>query len=93
MNHVRGNKDLRLNNRFDDLLTEMGPRRCVSMIDLGGDLEDDPRFTKSCPASPRARDDFQFDKEHLPTIDNVYAESKPADPLGRLGKTFNDFDS
>ena len=95
MNHVRGNKDLSLNNRFDELLTEMGPRRCNSMIELGNDLEDDPRLTKSCPASPRAnRDDNFFDKDaHLPTVDNVYAESRPADPLGKLGKTYSDFDS
>jgi len=28
MNHVRGNKDINLNNRFDELLGDMGPRRC-----------------------------------------------------------------
>ena len=94
MNHVRGNRDLKLNNRFDDLLTEMGPRRCQSMIDFGNDLEDDPRRTQSCPVSPREKDDFLFDKDAmLPTLDNVYAESKPADPLGNVGKTFTDFDA
>ena len=92
MNHVRGNKDLRLNNRFDELLNENGPRRCKSMIEFGNELEDDPRLTQSLPISPR--DDFSFDKDAgLPTIDNVYAESRPADPLGKLGKTFSDFDS
>ncbi len=91
MNHVKGNKDLRLNNRFDELLTENGPRRCQSMIEFGNDLEDDPRKTKTAPTSPR-RDDTLFDGA-LPTIDNVYAESKPADPLGKLGKTYSDFDS
>ena len=91
MNHVRGNKDINLNNRFDELLGDMGPRRCQSMIDFGNELEEDPRKTKSLPGSPR--NDFEFDKEGLPGIDNVYAESKPADPLGRLGKTFSDFDS
>jgi hypothetical protein len=91
MNHVRGNKDTQLNNKFDDLLTEMGPRRCKSMIEFGNELEDDPRRTKSQPVSPRS--DRDFDNEHLPTIDNVYAESKPADPLGNMGKTFSDFDS
>lgn len=29
----------------------------------------------------------------MPTIDNVYAESKPADPLGKFGKSYSDFDS
>jgi hypothetical protein len=93
MNHVKGNKDLNLNNRLDDLLTDMGPRRTKSMIEFGNDLEDDPRGTKSEPASPR-RHDNGFDRDTpLPTIDNVYAESKPADPLGKLGKTYSDFDS
>jgi uncharacterized protein YneF (UPF0154 family) len=93
MNHVKGNKDLNLNNRLDDLLTDMGPRRTKSMIEFGNELEDDPRGTRSEPASPRhAGDEFDRDTP-LPTIDNVYAESKPADPLGKLGKTYSDFDS
>ena len=93
MNHVRSNKDLNLNNRLDDLLSGMGPRRTKSMIEFGNDLEDDPRRTRSEPASPRNKDN-EFDRDTpLPTIDNVYAESKPADPLGRLGKTYSDFDS
>jgi hypothetical protein len=49
MNHVKGNKDIQLNNRFDELLDENGPRRCKSMVEFGTDLEDDPRRTKSCP--------------------------------------------
>lgn len=93
MNHVKGNKDLNLNNRLDDLLTDMGPRRTKSMIEFGNELEDDPRRTRSEPVSPRhAGDEFDRDTP-LPTIDNVYAESKPADPLGNLGKTYSDFDS
>jgi hypothetical protein len=93
MNHVKGNKDLNLNNRLDDLLTDMGPRRTKSMIEFGNELEDDPRRTRSEPISPRhAGDEFDRDTP-LPTIDNVYAESKPADPLGNLGKTYSDFDS
>jgi hypothetical protein len=83
MNHVKGNKDLNLNNRLDDLLTDMGPRRTKSMIEFGNELEDDPRRTRSEPVSPRhAGDEFDRDTP-LPTIDNVYAESKPADPLGK----------
>jgi hypothetical protein len=93
MIHVKGNKDLNLNNRLDDLLTDMGPRRTKSMIEFGNELEDDPRRTRSEPVSPRhAGDEFDRDTP-LPTIDNVYAESKPADPLGKLGKTYSDFDS
>ena len=93
MNHVKGNKDLNLNNRLDDLLTDMGPRRTKSMIEFGNELEDDPRRTRSEPVSPRHTGD-EFDRDTpLPTIDNVYAESKPADPLGNIGKTYSDFDS
>ena len=92
MNHVRGNKDLNLNNRLDDLLDDMGPRRTKSMIEFGNELDDDPRRTKSEPASPRLNDEFDRNTP-LPTLDNVYAESKPADPLGKLGKTYSDFDS
>lgn len=40
----------------------MGPRRCRSMVDLGNELEDDPRKTKSWPNSPKGDDDF-FDKD------------------------------
>jgi hypothetical protein len=61
------------------------------MIEFGNDLEEDPRKTKTAPSSPR-KDDTLFEGA-LPTIDNVYAESKPADPLGKLGKTYSDFDS
>ena len=93
MNHVKAHKDLNLNNRFDELLTENGPRRTKSMIEFGNDLEDDPRATKSEPHSPRGDHD-EFDRNTpLPTIDNVYAESKPADPLGRLGKTYSEYES
>ena len=93
MNHVKAHKDLNLNNRFDELLTENGPRRTKSMIEFGNDLEDDPRATKSEPHSPRGDHD-EFDRNTpLPTIDNVYAESKPADPLGKLGKTYSEYES
>lgn len=93
MNHVKAHKDLNLNNRFDELLTENGPRRTKSMVEFGNDLEDDPRATKSEPHSPRGDHD-EFDRNTpLPTIDNVYAESKPADPLGKLGKTYSEYET
>ena len=93
MNHVKAHKDLNLNNRFDELLTENGPRRTKSMIEFGNDLEDDPRMTKSEPHSPRGERD-EFDRNTpLPTLDNVYAESKPADPLGKLGKTYSEYET
>jgi hypothetical protein len=32
---VKGNKDIFLNNKLDELLNEFGDRKCKSMINLG----------------------------------------------------------
>lgn len=45
MNQIKGNKDLFLNNKLDELLSQFGPRRCKSMIGLDNDKEEDPRRT------------------------------------------------
>ena len=92
MNQIKGNKDLFLNNKLDELISQFGPRRCKSMTGFENDMEDDPRRTKSEPMSPRGEEDFTFDKNALMN-DNVYAESKPANPLGKIGKNFQDADS
>ena len=42
--------------------------------------------------SPRGDEDYTFDKNALMT-DNVYADSKPANPLGKIGKNYQDADS
>lgn len=51
-------------------------------------------MTKSEPASPQS--DFKFDKDaymkdRFP--DNVFADSQPPNPLGKVGKTYNDADT
>jgi hypothetical protein len=56
----------------------------------GSEKEEDPRKTRSLPSSPSG--DFQFDRDaHL--RNNVYAESKPANPLGKIGKSYADADT
>lgn len=64
------------------------------MIQFENEKESDPRLTKSLPTSPMS--DFKFDKEaymkdRFP--DNVFAESAPPNPLGKVGKTFTDADT
>jgi hypothetical protein len=43
MQQVKGNKDLFLNNKLDELLQQFGARRCKSMIGLDSIKEEDPR--------------------------------------------------
>jgi len=54
INKVKGNKDIFLNNKLDELLNQFGDRKCKSMIELGTgwDKEEDPRKTKTWPISP-----------------------------------------
>lgn len=57
------------------------------------DKEDDPRRTRSYPMTPRGYkdyDDVNFRPKGLPPPDNVYAESKPRDPMASIGKEFAD---
>jgi len=86
-----------LNNKLDELLQEFGGRRCKSMIALENEKEDDPRMLKTFPLSPRARNEydepFNFNDYVKEQPDNVYAEGKPANPLGREGKIFVDADT
>ena len=69
------------------------------MIALESEKEEDPRKIKTHPLSPRSRkiydEPFQFNKDDYlrEQPDNVYAESKPPNPLGRVGKTYTDADT
>ena len=92
MGKVKNNQDLFLNNNLDDLFSRFGARRCNSMGQFENDREEDPRRTKSLPASPK--DDFKFDKDaylkdRYP--DNVGAEAQPPNPLSKVGKQFTDY--
>ena len=63
------------------------------MLDLEGDeKENDPRRTQSEPPTPKP--DWDNDDPNMLSrnnnMDNVYADSKPSDPLGKLGKTYSD---
>jgi hypothetical protein len=64
------------------------------MGEFDNDKEEDPRMIRSWELSPRARKEYEpwaFERpEPLIPPDNVYAESKPPNPLGNVGKTFSD---
>lgn len=95
MQQVKGNQDLLNNenvNKLDELISKMRPRRCNSMINFKGeDQETDPREIKSEP--PNSKPEWeQEEPAEAEKIDNVYADSKPSDPLGKMGKTFTDFE-
>ena len=68
------------------------------MIALDNEKEEDPRKIKSFPLSPKTRKEYDEpisfdinDRYNQPELlDNVYAESKPPNPVGRVGKTFSD---
>jgi hypothetical protein len=85
LKQVKHNKQLFLNNKLDELLTQFGNRRCKSMMDLatGWDLEMDPRLAVTWPISPQLREDYadmdlKFTKEDAYGAqgNNVYADAK-----------------
>ena len=85
LKQVKHNKQLFLNNKLDELLTQFGDRKCKSMMDLGTgwQLEDDPRLVITWPISPMMRDDYaemdlKFTKEDAYGAqgNNVYADAK-----------------
>ena len=101
MAQVKGNRDLFLNNKLDELLQEFGGRKCKSMMALDNEKEEDSRRIKSYPLSPKSKKEYDgsatFDKDNaydkLGLLDNVYAESKPPNPGGKVGKSFVDADT
>jgi hypothetical protein len=58
MAKVKGNRDLFLNNKLDELLQEFGGRRCKSMVNFENEKEEDVRRIKSYPLSPKSRKDY-----------------------------------
>jgi len=60
---------------------------------IGNLREDDPRMVKSEPPSPKHEWDEPDSNLLKINMDNVYADSKPSDPLAKIGKTFNDAES
>lgn len=92
MNQIKGNRDLFLNNKLDELLEQFGNRKCKSMIGLDNELEEDEREIRSYPLTPKTKKLYEgpFIFDYLPREDNVYAESKPPNPLGKIGKEYSD---
>ncbi len=85
LKQVKHNKQLFLNNKLDELLTQFGDRKCKSMMDLGTgwNLEDDPRMIVTWPISPYLREeyaemDLKFTKydAYGAQGNNVYADAK-----------------
>ena len=59
MAQVKGNRDLFLNNKLDELLQDFGGRRCKSMIDFGNEKEEDDRKVRSFPLTPKSRKEYE----------------------------------
>ena len=82
--NIKGNQDMFLNNRLDDLLQRFGDRKCKSMIELGTgwDKVDDPRNLVTWPLAPGEREElegnYRFTARDMigEHHDNVYAEAK-----------------
>lgn len=76
-------------HKADDLIHAFGKRRCRSMDQFENDREGDPRKVKSEPPSPK-KDWGGDDSNRFKLEDNVYADSQPANPLGKIGKEYTD---
>ena len=63
------------------------------MTSFENDREGDPRMVKSEPPSPKKEWPSDEPLSRNNPLDNVYADSKPSDPLAKIGKTFTDADS
>ena len=59
------------------------------MDQFENDREGDPRKVKSEPPSPK-KDWGVDDGNKFKLEDNVYADSQPANPLGKIGKEYTD---
>lgn len=57
------------------------------------ELEQDPRETKSEPSDPKPEWTNGVPQPKAEILDNVYAESKPPDPIANIGKTYTDADT
>ena len=97
MQQCKGNTDLindkNVNNKLDELIQKFRPRRCNSMTAFDKELEQDPRETKSEPSDPKPEWTNGVPQPKAEILDNVYAESKPPDPIANIGKTYTDADT
>ena len=82
-----------------------GPKRTRSLPADGNELDEISERANSYPLSPRTKKEmedqlinplalgFYRPDEAWEPQDNVYAESKPPDPFGKIGKTYKDGDT
>jgi len=89
MQQCKGNQDL-LNDATGKKEETIGRRRCNSMGGIDAfEKEQDPREVRS--EQPNAKPEWpEADDGMTEHMDNVYAESKPYDPLANIGKVFAD---
>jgi hypothetical protein len=84
---VKGNKDIFLNNKLDELLNEFGDRKCKSMINLstGWPKEEDPREIVTWPLTPSQKAEYDYEikftkDDAYGKQDNCYFESVTKHP-------------
>ena len=84
---VKGNKDIFLNNKLDELLNEFGDRKCKSMINFstGWPQEEDPRKIATWPISPGKAAEYDYEikftaEDAYGKTDNCYFEAVTKHP-------------
>jgi len=102
---MKGNKGFLPNNNVEDGIEDDEPKRRNSLPAYENERETLSDRPRSYPLSPRTRQDmenplinplalgFDRDEDFWEPRDNVYAESKPPDPLGKIGKSYADGDT
>lgn len=103
---MKGNKGMMPNNRIEECIDDEDVfKRRNSLPANGNPREELSERPRSYPLSPRTRKEMEdplinplalgFEREDYfwEPQDNVYAESKPPDPLGKIGKSYKDGDT
>jgi hypothetical protein len=102
---MKGNKGMMNNGLLGDEDENGELKRRNSLPAYGNAKEELSERPRSYPLSPRGRKEmedplinplalgFDRDEEFWEPKDNVYAESKPPDPLGKIGKSYRDGDT
>jgi len=103
---MKGNKGIGMNNNIEDCIDDDDRfKRRNSLPAYGNPIEELSDRPRSYPLSPRARREiedplinplalgFDRDDDFWVPQDNVYAESKPPNPLGKIGKSYKDGDT
>lgn len=103
---MKGNRGFEMNNNLEDCMDDNDDfKRRNSLPAFENERDELSERPRSYPLSPRARREiedplinplalgFDRDDEFWVPQDNVYAESKPPNPLGKIGKNYKDGDT